>query len=70
MNKSGYEKVLRPHNRSLYQAYVSVVVKPIYDVIKQIFVILGLKTKSTLLTFMENQLEVYLKLSRRNYVIV
>lgn len=48
--KSGYEKVIRPHNRSPYQAYVSEVVKPIYDVIKQINVILGLKTKSTLLT--------------------
>lgn len=50
VTKSGYKKTIAPSSRSPYQAYVSQVAKPIYNVIKEINTRLGVKTKSTLLT--------------------
>lgn len=34
LKNSGYEKIIRPSNRTPYQAFVAKVIKPIYDVIK------------------------------------
>ena len=50
MKRSGYKKIIRPHNRTPYQAFVANIVKPIYDVIKYINGLLNVKTEPTLLT--------------------
>ena len=34
MKNSGYDKIIRPNDRSIYQAFTKFVLKPIYDVVK------------------------------------
>lgn len=50
MKRSGYEKIMRPKDKTPYQAFVSGVVKPLYDVVKKINSFLGKSTQSQLLT--------------------
>ena len=50
MKRAGYEKIMRPKDKTPYQAFVTGVVKPLYDVVKKINSILGKSTQSQLLT--------------------
>ena len=50
IKNSGYTKIMRPKDKTPYQAFVSGIVKPIYDALKLINRLLGKPTQSTLLT--------------------
>lgn len=50
IKNAGYKKIIRPHNRTQYQAFVANIVKPIYDVVKYINEMLNVKTEPTLLS--------------------
>ena len=50
MKNSGYTKIMRPKDKTPYQAFVKCIVKPIYDAVKQINTLLGKSTQSQLLT--------------------
>ena len=50
MKNSGYTKVIRPKDKTPYQAFVSGVVKPMYDALKLINQLMKRPTNSQLLT--------------------
>ena len=50
IKRSGYTKIIRPKDKTPYQAFVSGVVKPMYDVVKLINHLMKRSTNSQLLT--------------------
>ena len=50
IKRSGYTKIIRPKDKTPYQAFVSGVVKPMYDVVKLINQVMKRPTQSQLLT--------------------